>query len=53
MRRLSSGQVFEGGHHEMIWNGRDDRGRTVSAGVYFYRLEAGSFSETKRMVLIK
>jgi len=28
-------------------------GRVVSAGVYFYRLEAGSDSDTKRMVLVK
>ncbi len=47
-------QVAEGaGRHEVAWEGRDRSGRTVAAGVYFYRLEAGTTSETRRMVLLK
>ena len=41
------------GRHEVIWNGRDDDGRAVASGVYLCRLEAKSYSETKRMVLVK
>ena len=41
------------GRHEAAWNGQDQTGRQVSAGVYFYRLEAGDFCETKRMALVK
>lgn len=41
------------GPHEIEWDGRDDLGREVSSGVYFYRLEAGSIKESKRMVLVK
>jgi parallel beta-helix repeat protein len=35
------------------WDGRDDNGRAVSSGVYFYRLRAGSSTVTKRMTLLK
>ena len=41
------------GRHEVVWNGCDDHGRQVPSGVYFYRLEAGKFSDTDKMVLVK
>ena len=50
---LLDGQVFAKGLHEEAWNGRDESGRVVAAGVYFYRLEAGEYSQTKPMALVK
>jgi hypothetical protein len=44
--------VSAGVHHE-AWNGRDDEGRQLPSGVYFYRLEVGGEVLTKRMVLLK
>lgn len=41
------------GKHEVIWSGRDNSDRMSAAGVYLYRLEVGSFSQTKRIVLVK
>ena len=46
-------EIVAQGRNEVVWRGRDMSGRVVSAGVYFYRLEAGSYNETKRMVLVK
>lgn len=35
------------------WNGKDDNGLSVSSGVYYFRLKSGSYSSTKKMVLMK
>jgi hypothetical protein len=41
------------GRYTARWNGRDERGVPVAAGVYIYRLVAGKYSATKRMLLLK
>jgi len=41
------------GIHTVQWDGRNAYGEQVSSGVYFYRLEAGTFVKTKRMMLIE
>jgi len=43
----------EPGSYTVTWDGTDDRGVAVASGVYFFRLTAGHFSSTKRMVLMK
>ena len=37
----------------IYWNGRTDNGETVSSGIYFYQLNAGDYSSTSRMVILK
>jgi hypothetical protein len=49
---LASG-LKPAGRYEIQWEGRDDRDRAVASGIYFYRFEAGAFSETRKMVLMK
>jgi hypothetical protein len=41
------------GTHRVSWDGRDNAGRQVASGVYLYRLEAGDFSKSEKMVLIR
>ena len=41
------------GSHDVQWDGRDGAGVTVGSGVYFYRLTAGSFTESRKMVMLK
>jgi hypothetical protein len=51
--RLLSDQGFSGGTYRAAWDGRDAAGQRVVNGVYFYRLEAGSFVALKRLVLLQ
>jgi hypothetical protein len=41
------------GIHQVIWDGKDDFGKEVSSGVYFYQVQAGDYKETKKMILLK
>ena len=53
IRTLVAEQMFDEGKGEVVWNGRNDRGAAVASGVYFTRLDAGRYGETRRMTLLK
>jgi hypothetical protein len=41
------------GQHSIIWNGTDDAGKSVSSGVYFYKIYATDYTSVKKMILLK
>jgi flagellar hook assembly protein FlgD len=41
------------GEHKVIWDSKDEQGNPVASGVYLYKLVAGNFSESKKMLLLK
>jgi hypothetical protein len=46
-------EILQPGYHQSLWDGSDSEGRPVNSGVYFYRLEAPSFTSSKKVLLLK
>ncbi len=44
---------LEKGFHEIIWNSKNNNGKLVASGVYFYKLKVGDYQKVKKMVLLK
>ncbi len=52
IRTLLDGEM-PAGRHSSIWRGRDDAGRPVSSGVYFYRLTAPGYRDSRKVLLLQ
>jgi hypothetical protein len=46
-------EALPAGKHSVVWDGKDEKGKNVSSGVYFYKLNTGNYEETKKMILLK
>ena len=44
---------YELGMNKITWNGKDDFGKPVSSGIYFYKLSSGKQNSTKKMMLLR
>lgn len=52
VRTLMDGPL-EAGRHQVEWDGRDSGRREVASGIYFYRLQAGDFTDARKMILLR
>lgn len=41
------------GDYEVVWDGKNEKGKDLASGIYFYQLKAGDLTQTKRMALLK
>ena len=41
------------GNHSIVWNGTDSSSRGVASGVYFFKMQAGKYTSTKKMIMMK
>jgi hypothetical protein len=46
-------EVKTPGSYVVHWDGRDDEGRRIESGIFIYRIQAGSFTSTRKMVILK
>ncbi len=51
--RVLVDEYVKGGRQDVTWDGKDDNGKAVASGVYFCRMEVGTFKKTKKMLLLK
>jgi hypothetical protein len=51
--RILIDQYETKGRKKVLWDSKDDQDNQLASGIYFYRLQAGDYTETKQMVLLK
>ena len=53
VKKVLNNRRLNAGFHTKVWDGRDNQGRELPTGNYFYSIEAGDFRQTKKMILLK
>jgi hypothetical protein len=51
--RSFASAFYQQGENSIVWNGKDDIGKRVSSGIYFYRISSGSWHKTQKMLMLK
>ena len=51
--RILVNEPMMSGNYQVIWDGKDDKGKEVASGIYFCKLKAGSYQKIRKMVLLK
>ncbi len=51
--RTLADHPFPAGVHRLIWDGQNDSENQVSSGIYIYRIQAGNYSATRKMALLR
>jgi flagellar hook assembly protein FlgD len=53
VRTLLADEPRDRGRHRVRWDGRDQGGRAVAAGIYLARLQSGETVQVQRLVLVR
>ena len=44
---------YQAGNHKVVWDGKNNRGRSVASGMYIYKIKAGKYTKSMKMNLIR
>ena len=57
IRMIELGHVTAGNYEDsgkaIYWDGRSENGEMVASGTYFYQIQAGDYTDTRKMVILK
>jgi hypothetical protein len=53
VKTLVADEMLQAGNYDVVWNGTNDQNITVPSGMYIYRITAGNFVDSKRMMFLK
>ncbi len=53
VKTLVNEHMTTGDNYTVVWEGTNDSNQKVSSGIYFYKMKAGNYSSTKKMILMK
>jgi hypothetical protein len=53
VKKLLNNKKYEPGKWKIVWTGQNQNGNKVASGIYIYRIMAGEYTKTKKMVLIR
>ncbi len=51
--KVLTDDIFSVGVHQIVWDGHNQFGSPVGSGIYFYRMRAGNFVSTRKMILLR
>lgn len=46
-------EKLSAGDHSAVWNGKDESGKSVASGIYFYEMKIGDYRRTRKMLLLR
>nr|MDA3813021.1 carboxypeptidase regulatory-like domain-containing protein [Candidatus Cloacimonadota bacterium] len=46
-------EQLEAAYHDVVWNGKDNSNKSISSGIYFYKMRSSNYTATKKMILMK
>ncbi len=45
-------EVLDADRYEVVWDGKDENGNSLSNGLYFYRINSNNFNQTMKLLII-